>query len=101
MNEALDGGYLHDDGVVVEDAIYVGIIGREVGEDGFEFGLEVFELGIDGAGRIELVALDGGKQDGIDFFWWAVWFEVGFEEGGGGVGSLRVGTPAAAGKLRR
>ena len=83
MNEALDGCDLHDDGVVVEDAIYVGIIGREVCEDGFEFGLKIFELRIDGAGGIEWIARGSGKQDGIDFFWWAVWFEVGFEEGGG------------------
>ena len=82
VDEALDGCDLHDDDVVVHDAIYVGIIGGKLRKDGFEFGLIVLELRIDGAGRVEWIGRGGGEKDGIDLFWGAVRFEVGFEEGG-------------------
>ncbi len=86
MDHALYRGDLEDDDVVVRDALNSGIIGGELCEDGCEFGLVELKLRIDGTGWVVGIGQDGGEKDGIDLFRWAVWFEMGFEELGGGFG---------------
>ncbi len=74
---------MHDDDVVVIDALDVGIIGGEFGKDGFEFGLVIVKLAID-CGWVIGIGGDGQEFDEIDLLRWAEWFEEFGEEGGGG-----------------
>ena len=84
VDQPLDGGDLHDDDVVVRYAFDAGIIGGEICEDGFEFGLVERELRVDGAGGIEWVGCDRGELD--DFGPRnAMGLQVGFEEVGFGL----------------
>ncbi len=100
VDHALDGGDLEDDNVVVRDALNGGIIGSELCEDRCEFGLVELKLRINGTGGVVGIGQDGGEEDGIDVFGRAVWFEVGFEELGRGIGEDFLEGFAATGTRR-